>query len=104
MQKSTKKELCQLSCARCFTPVSYSGMKAKNDKRGDYFADVKAVINIIIDQSKIAVSKKLSTQADEEFEMLLFKGRCKECEEEIVLYDFEKKTVFFKDVVPNYIG
>ena len=36
--------------------------------------------------------------------MLLFKGKCKECEEEIALYDFERKLVYFRNVVPNFIG
>jgi len=36
--------------------------------------------------------------------MLLFKGKCKDCQEEIALYDIERKIVFFRNVVPNLIG
>lgn len=42
--------------------------------------------------------------ADEEFEMIIFKGRCKECDEVIATYDFESKKVYFRNVVPNFIG
>ena len=40
----------------------------------------------------------------ESFDMLMFKAKCSECEEEIALFDFESKTFYFQDVVPNYFG
>jgi hypothetical protein len=52
----------------------------------------------------VAVSTKANTEESESFEMLLFKGSCKDCGEEIALLDFEKKEVFFRNVVPNFIG
>jgi hypothetical protein len=36
--------------------------------------------------------------------MLMFKGKCKECDEEIALYDIESNTVYLKEVVPNLFG
>ena len=60
-------------------------------------------MNVVIDQSQIAVNPKFKQQ-DESFNMIMFKGRCKECDEEIALYDIESKTVYFKNVVPNFIG
>ena len=59
---------------------------------------------MVIDQSKVAVSSTTATESDSEFRMLMFKGRCKECEEEVALYDFDNKQVFFSEVVPSYIG
>ena len=36
--------------------------------------------------------------------MILFKGRCKYCEEDIALYDFDNKVIYLRDVVPSFIG
>jgi hypothetical protein len=52
----------------------------------------------------VAVSNRQFQEHDEEFEMLMFKGRCKECQEEIAILEFEKKVVYFRNVVPNNIG
>ena len=37
LQKKSDKDRFQLSCSKCFTPVSYQGMKVSGDKKkGDY--------------------------------------------------------------------
>lgn len=98
---------CQLSCSKCFTALTYQGqaIKSNQKKLGDYLADVSTVQNVVIDQSQIAVNPGYEEiLADEEFEMIMFKGRCKECDEEIATYDFESKKVYFRNVVPNFIG
>lgn len=61
---------------------------------------------MIIDQSQIAVNPmyKEILEDEEQFEMIMFKGRCKQCDEPIATYDFESKKVYFRNVVPNFIG
>ncbi len=67
---------------------------------------MKSVQNVMIDESQIAVNPlyKQHLVDDSEFEMILFKGRCKECDEEICMYDFDGKRAYFRNVVPNFIG
>ena len=50
------------------------------------------------------MSSRQPDETSEQFEMLLFKGRCSDCQEEIALYDIESKQVYFRNVVPNSIG
>ena len=95
---------CQLSCSKCFTALTYQGEPLKNQRKlGDYQADVATVQNVIIDQSQIVVNPQYKI-AEERFEMILFKGRCKYCDEIIATYDIESKIVYFRNVVPNFIG
>ena len=50
------------------------------------------------------MSTQRPDETSDQFEMLLFKGRCSDCQEEVALYDIEKKLVYFRNVVPNSIG
>ncbi|CDW82659.1 UNKNOWN [Stylonychia lemnae] len=100
-----EKDLIQISCSKCFTPLTYSGIQKKSNLdfiNSDYQSN--EIKNAKINESKILRAKRGMTETDQEFEMLYFKVECDQCDNQIALFDFEKKLFYFTSVVPNYIG
>ena len=93
----------QVSCAKCFTALSYEATKGRD---GKYLA--KGVTEFCqVSEDKVYQVKEfygLPIFEQEEFSMYIFEVKCKYCREKCGTYDIEKKEYGFEGVIPNFIG